>query len=356
VTLVAALGLTFSLSSPSVGFAADPGAGDGDTGFTLRDFLGRTWRNECVRFPLSGAALEDARAIKHLVGPDEVGVSYQIIPREGKSGPQPAFLADLGSFESRVYRFARRPGRPSTDLEIEQTDDSFRVVNSAIGISVSRVLKEGSGPIEKVQLPSGKWIRGSQLRSGRKSIKYHAEIAARGPVFVEIVCRAEFDTSQTWEIRFRLQAHEPVVLVEETSSVGDKSMLTLALSPGFAPDRLFHRLGADNEAGRTGTNVVRQIEPAGRGSLFALEPWLRWWGDPNKGNWFAVDHEGAQDLLAIGTRSGTLGRSRGAIPGPGSGDRDTGGRRVATASPVAWPQTPVDHPGARSGRGHHCRR
>src|SRR5688500_9624216 len=73
--------------------------------FVLRDFLGRQWRNESVRFPLSAAQLKSAQAGLALKGPDDQPVLYQIVPGEPGSPSALELLTDLDPYETRSYRF-----------------------------------------------------------------------------------------------------------------------------------------------------------------------------------------------------------------------------------------------------------
>src|SRR5690606_37310034 len=103
---------------------------------------------------------------------------------------------------------------------IEETGDTVRLWNSHTGISIRRKLNSGAGPIEGVRLKSGKWVAASRLRNAQSAYTYTVEIVSRGPVSSEIVCRLHGAGEVKWELRVRMQANEPVILVDERFAFG----------------------------------------------------------------------------------------------------------------------------------------
>ena len=214
--------------------------------FELQDFLGRTWRNESVVFAASAAQLASARAELPLIGPNQKPVLYQIV--EGSTGAPPAieFLADLDPFEKRAYHFARAGGHAAvaTDLKIEETAETIRLVNSRIGISIRKKLVEGLGPIEGIRLPSGQWIGNSRLLGAPLvPSSYSVSLVARGPVFAEIICDIRFAEARSWQLRLRIQANEPVVLVDEKFSLNRFNLVSVAPEPAIFAGRLILSVG-----------------------------------------------------------------------------------------------------------------
>src|ERR1051325_2502247 len=253
-------------------------------GFMLQDFLGRTWRNEFVEFPLSESQQKAAAAGQTLVGAEGKPVLYQVVPSGSKQPPgRIAFLADLDPFETRAYRFADSAIKPQTDLKIEETDKLIRISNNLVGISIRKKLAESDGPIEAIRLQSGTWVGGSQIIGTQKMKSYSAEVVARGPVFCEVVCRAGLGEQRAWELRFRVQANEPVVLVEEKYSLGATSAFTLNLSRDFSPDHVLYRDGV-----HLGKTATWKIVAGDKNSAFILEPWLHWASSERQGQWFAL--------------------------------------------------------------------
>ena len=299
VTIFFAISFTSSLS-------AQPSVAD-DNGFVVRDFLGRTWRNEAIRFTASTTQLASARAGLPLVGPDNKPVLYQIVPDAGGSPAAIEFLANLDAFEEKSYRFANDPGYlpASTDLNVDETEKFVRLSNNRTGISVRKKLAMGEGPIEGIRLTSGQWVGNSLLVTRKQVLSYNIEVIARGPVYAEILCDITFGNAQFWRLRLRLMANEPVILVDEEFSRDDDASFQLLLSPRFSPDRLYYRYGKGHLANREGKLATWRIPSRDNHDAlaFVLEPWLHWWESERQGTWFGLYNEQSEDLLAIATRA-----------------------------------------------------
>src|SRR4051812_9709891 len=81
-------------------FAATPGTAEPE--FRLREFLGRNWQNEAVRFPLSAAGVEHVKARHALVAQDGRVVPYQVLVHRVNGTPAIEFLTDLRPFAAAV--------------------------------------------------------------------------------------------------------------------------------------------------------------------------------------------------------------------------------------------------------------
>ncbi|MCY3020619.1 MAG: hypothetical protein NTW87_16495 [Planctomycetota bacterium] len=270
-------------------------AGGEADGFELRDYLNRTWRNECVRFRLNDAQWKHAQAGHALVAPDGRPTPYQVLPGANAGERAIEFPADLNAFETRSFRFTTDQAKPTTDLAIEETDAAVKLSNKLTGIALSKTLK-GGGPIQQIRLNSGKWVGSSSLTSDQEVTSYAVEVTARGPVFAEAVCRVGWGEQSRWELRVRLNANEPVVLVDENCAYpGKAAAFALSLSEGFAAEELLFRYGRN----AIGKNATWKIEP---GEVFFLEPWLRWWERDRQGACFGVYNRQDPDLLAVAAR------------------------------------------------------
>ena len=287
------LTLLLVICGSSVSGRASEAARDG---FVLQDFLGRTWRNEAVRFPLSPSDAQHVVAKHALMGPDNKPIAYQIVSQVGGKPSAIEFMADLDPLQKNVYKFSDKAGAPiATDLKIEETATTIRLTNSRVGIAIRKKLAAGEGPIESIRLQSGKWIGGSRLDPKEAPTAYSAKIVNNGPVLAEVLCEAQFGEGSTWRIDFRLNAGEPVVLVDENMALGAKSStFNVSLSENFQPNKVFYRH-------QNGPNAAGDITP---GTVYLLEPWLHWWGGVNKGLVFSVYNEAEPDLLSVASREG----------------------------------------------------
>lgn len=269
--------------------------------FSFQDYLNRDWKNESVHVALTpeqAARLKDNPA---LVGPGGDAVAYQVVP--GATG-QPAaieFLANVKANEKSTYKWsdAAAPASASaTDLKVAETVDSIRLTNKLTGITLRKKLEAGQGPIESIRLDSGQWVGGSRVGATLVPTGYSAKITQQGPVFCEVECRMEFGAGSSWTMTFRLDANEPVVIVNDKMELGEKEgTFSLSLSDNYNPDQLLYRLGLP-AAGKTyGENESSEIKP---GVAFVLEPWLRWWARPEQGAVFSVYRKDAPGMLSVG--------------------------------------------------------
>jgi hypothetical protein len=290
--------------APSLTVLSAQPSGPAVMGFELQDFLGRHWQNESVTFPLSSDQLKSAQARSALVGRDDKPVPYQIISSATSTTPMIEFLADIEPYETRTYRFTQAVKPAAGDIHVAETRDVIQLQNSRVGIALRKRLAKEEGPIERIRLASGKWIGNSLLKNGQNVTSYSAEVVAQGPAFAEVLCAIKFAQDQEWKLRFRIQANEPVILVDEIFALSDAASFVLLLNQSFAPTNLFYRYGMsmpgqDNAVGRLATF---NISSGGKEPLFMLEPWLHWWERQRQGTWFALYNDKDTDLLAIGAR------------------------------------------------------
>lgn len=272
-----------------------------EDGFTLRDYIGRTWRNEYVQFPLTEAQVQQVHAGHALTGPDGKAVPYQLEPG---AKPTIAFLADLNAFETRAYQFTDAPANTTTDLSIEETADAITVTNHLTGVMVPKTLKGGAGPLAGVKMLSGKWVGASALTGAPPVTDYKAVITARGPVYAEVACTLTFKKAGTWTIRYRVEANEPVVLVDESLAVTSStpSNFVLTLTRNFSAAHLFFRRCRQPDGTLPfGLLEMAALPVAKDGDpTFILEPWVHWNYRLRQGSWFGLYTDQDADMLSVG--------------------------------------------------------
>ncbi len=276
------------MTAATQAIAANP-TGD----FILREQLGSDWRNERVTFPLSSAQASMAKAGAALLGPDGKPVPSQIFQAEKDGAPHICFQADLAPYATAAFRLSENPAVAKGDLEIDESDELITITNGMFGLKIRRKLAANAGPIAGVRLHSGNWTGDSTLAAAPAIGRYEARVLARGPVFAEVACRAEFADGGRWTIRFVVEAAEPVVLVSESFDAPGGGILTLLLGDkGFRPTHMLHR---NSDVG----NAAVVSDPI---AGYHLEPWLRW-NNPRHGTWVALHSPppaASADMLAIG--------------------------------------------------------
>jgi hypothetical protein len=262
--------------------------------FTLRDFLGRQWENEVVTYPLTDAQAKLVDGGKALVGPGETAVPYQAVLLPSKARGI-AFQANVPVYGSSEYKFTFDPAATATDLKIDETADLITITNGKTGIRLRKALANGVGPLAGVRLTSGTWAGDSALQSDGVA-DYTATVTARGPVFAEVLCSATLANNARWTLRVRVEAKEPVVLVDETSDVDGKALFSVNLSKGFTPDTLLFRYGKQVPEGGLNKNETWKLAP---GEVFVMQPWLAWAERVRQGSCFSLYRENGDDLLTM---------------------------------------------------------
>lgn len=283
-------------------------AGAANAAFALREPIGRHWRHESVRFPLTAGQLRDAQAGRALIGPDGQSVAYQVVPAKAADPAAIEFLVDLPPYATQSYAFGDKQAATATDLDVSETREVIRLVNGLTGIEIRKSLKDGQGPIARIRLQSGKWMGESLLTTELKIKDYNASVIARGPIFAEAVCRAVFDDESSWEMRIRINAGEPVLLIDEKSAVHNSgTVFRMDLRRDFAPTHSFHR-----HTWQDGFNSF--LSPLTTGTVYLLEPWQEWHDGHNQGACVSLcritDVDGKEtpepDLLSIAAREASV--------------------------------------------------
>lgn len=266
----------------------------------LTERLGHNWRRETVVLALSPAQEREVQAGRALYGPDGKALPYQLLAGATTHRARVAFQTDLLPYETRVFRFGAEPAVTAGDLTVEETPETITLAGSQTGCRIARTLANGQGPLHAVRLSSGAWAGGSRLLTDQPVTAYAATVTARGPVFAEVVCRAMIGNAATWELRLRLYAQEPVILVDETAAVdGPAVTFRLELQRDFHPDTLLYRSGRADPGIAYGQNLTWKLEA---GEAYWLQAWLRWQQRQRQGNYCALFREDGPDLLAVAAR------------------------------------------------------
>jgi len=272
---------------------------DAPAAFVIRDWLGRDWRNERVRFQLGssnaghigrGHAVRDARG--GLVPFELVGDSIEL-------------LVDVPAFAEQRFELRADGGRAQTDLRVRETPDLLMLSNAAGAVALRRRLTADQAPIAGIDRGDGVWVGASRLPASKDAVaSYQATLERRGPVAATVVCRTSFASGTSWEMRVTLQASDPAVLVEEVWSQWDHPQMVLDFTAQFAPTHLYYRNGADAGKATVGTVAFEPLSEDPGGKVFELEPWLHWWLSPRRGNWVAAYSDQRPKALVVGALRG----------------------------------------------------
>ena len=249
--------------------------------FVLHEYLGKDWSNEVVVLQLDTNAVARQDAHERLLGPGDAAMPFQIVLATNGARSL-AFQTDLPAFTERTYRLESGGSiAPMTDLRLEEEPTCIRITNTLVGIEIPTA--QGAftnGPFLRMKLRSGTWIGASRLHCKTAIESYAARIVASGPVYAEVECLYRFAGGKLWQVNFRVEAHEPVVLVSETCNLADGSTWSVLVSPGFSPNHCLSSVafGAKDAA------KYRLDELVYNGSApLALAPWPVWWNPSSVG-------------------------------------------------------------------------
>ena len=197
--------------------------------FTLQDHLRREWRNELVFFSVPDNVYGQRDAV--LMGPEGKARPHQWVPSEvAASGKKSvAFFASIPELGTSTYRLVRGKPSQTTDLKVQQKKDTVSLENAKVGITLGGPRMVESGPIASVRLPGRQAVLGGQLVVPELADNVKLSVIASGPVFAEALVRYEFPDDQFWQLRFRLPAGEPVILVDDEFSLSDMARYVLRL-------------------------------------------------------------------------------------------------------------------------------
>ncbi len=289
--------------------------------FVLREYLGKSWSNEVVVLPVDSADVTGQGSAVRLLGPDGISVPFQSVA-ETNGTRAIAFQTDLQAFTEKIYRLERGADRnpPATDLRLEQEPSCIRIANSLVGIEIPNA--QGAytnGPFLRMRLRSGTWIGAGKLLGKAVIEDYAAKVVASGPVFAEVECVYRFAGGKHWQVNFRVEAHEPVVLVSETCDLPVGSTWNVLVNPGFAPT---HSLSSVSFGAKEAAKYrLDKLNYNGAAPLL-VAPWPVWWNPSSVGfvGLFKVPEgsavvRGGEAVVALPRSDGTL---AGAKPEPGS--------------------------------------
>ncbi|MCL1856646.1 MAG: hypothetical protein FWF84_03255 [Kiritimatiellaeota bacterium] len=273
--------------------------------FTLTEYLGAAWSNECVTFAVDAATAKRLGNGAVCVDGEGVEAPWQL----SADGKGVRFIAALAPFGQSVYSFVS--GKPSvkTALAASETKEYVEIANALTGVRISTSLNDGQGPIAAWRLSDGSWAGGSTFTAERKVESYRAFFVEKGAVLVKVEAVATFEGGGEWKLTAELQEGEPSFKIRETfDCVPSAGAFALRFEKGFDPAWILYRSGGafDLRDGRTSlgelTTLPLSYTPERDASLkFLLQPWVWWQGSMARGNFFTLmnlDKNAAVTMMA----------------------------------------------------------
>ncbi|MDP6112912.1 MAG: hypothetical protein QGG53_13690 [Planctomycetota bacterium] len=246
----------------------------------LQEHLNHAWTNELVFFKTNDA-VEKLHPEKLTLW-DSRGNELPFQLDWTTAITRIALLTDLPPLSRKEFRLVRKMPRlkQASQIKLEQKQNLIRLFNASTGVEIPTSQgKINQGPVTAFRLKSGRWMGGSRLNLGRKIVSYEAKVVASGPLFGEVECLYRFEGDREWRIRFRVISDEPVVVINETFDLADKSRWELLVSPGFKPSHAFFRAATPNapQKGSMNQNSVFKIRYGKDPTPLTLCSWIPWW-------------------------------------------------------------------------------
>ncbi len=255
--------------------------------FEFEDFIGREWSNEYVEYDMGTNRLGVIKD-KRLVDEDGNETLYQLNFEEGTL----SFLVNVPEFGSVTYKFAddEKPLN-TTDLCIVQSEDFIEITNSKGGIRLARQLVGNEAPLRAWRLASGNWAGQVRFDEVPDIADYRVTIVERGPVRARVVCEVLFTNGDTWRQTFDVQAFESAVKINEVFDCTKRRVYNIDFTADFQVAYACFRAASVNPVDGVKYNYGQYIlqKLAGMtGSVFTLEPWLRWGGSATVNTSFSL--------------------------------------------------------------------
>ncbi len=184
----------------------------------LKDYLGHTWSNELISYPLD-ADLQKATALRVT---DDTGAA---LPCQVVNGWL-YLLVDLKADTERI--FTVQPGQPAPAERQVRVNEDGGLLTFDTGVMAVRLTAgtqdfptpaacgQVPGPLRGVRIADGAWIGKSWLGAPLKVIAYQTIVKARGPLFAEATVTYTFEGNKHYAFTLRAIAGQPTAIVDET--------------------------------------------------------------------------------------------------------------------------------------------
>ncbi|HOS44023.1 MAG TPA: hypothetical protein PK794_10060, partial [Armatimonadota bacterium] len=187
----------------------------------VQEYLGRTWTDELISFPLDPAL----RRARSLAVTDAAGapVPYQ------RAGHRIYFLVTLPADGELVYTI--RPGRATPAERRVRVTDAGGMLTLDSGVMALRLPDGGAryrpsadpatvpGPLQGVRLGAGGWIGTSWLQAPMPVTGYAATLTAAGPLFADAAVEYAFAGGKRYRFSVRVIAGQPTAIIDEQMDV-----------------------------------------------------------------------------------------------------------------------------------------
>lgn len=206
----------------------------------LTERVGREWSDELVHWELEFVRGEYPTRRVRLVSADGTGQAVQLT--DLKTYPDGSLrsasvwtVVTLAPHQNREWRLIPGTSGAKTDLTVRQKDGRLEVTTSETGarFNLGEATFDEPVPAEEVppylaaiRLRSGRWGGQGWFETPHRCRSYRVWVEERGPVFVRVGFRYEFDGYRgegrdAYEGSVRIAARQELIGIEEEFSLGD---------------------------------------------------------------------------------------------------------------------------------------
>jgi len=201
----------------------------------IREYLGRTWEDELVSYPLP-ASLAGSSGVRVS---DEDGV---VLPSQVHDG-RVYILLTLPAGTEKILTFsAGEPALPPVQASAVENDGFVTLDSGLMALRLpagdARQAMAGPadrvrGPVQGVKIAGGEWIGSSRIQAPVNVTGMQTRVAAKGPLFAEASVSYFFENGREYTLTARVTAGRRVAVIYEEMDLNPANRYVI---PSYADD------------------------------------------------------------------------------------------------------------------------
>ena len=196
----------------------------------LKDYLGHTWTDELISYPLDAGLL----AAHGFTVTDEAGAKIPCQAAAGRIYLLVTLPADAEkTFTVTAEHSTSAVGKPVSvkrerkNLVLDSGTMAMRLPAGTVQYPRPVEAKSVPGPLQGVRASSGGWVGGSWLDAPLKVTGYTTTVSATGPVFADAAVEYSFEGGKHYRFSARVIAGQPTAIIDETMDLNPGGHYTL---------------------------------------------------------------------------------------------------------------------------------
>ncbi|MHB9023404.1 MAG: hypothetical protein ACYC7E_04405 [Armatimonadota bacterium] len=256
--------------------------------FTLTEYLGESWSQELVSFPVEvPAALNPQRlAVREAAGAVRPA---QFLPDAANSrSGRLYFLVDLPAKGKQSWQLIEdRTNWKTTDYNSTSRQDYVEFGNDRIAVRCPTGEHQWPGGIAAAQIPAPMlavrlsnrvWAGAGKLNSPLKVTAFKSEFISRGFAFTRYRMTYTFEGNLTYTAEIQAIAGQEVILVSERSNLNEKVQFLEGIRPADAPQGNFTMNSFGKRLYEQGSYWTLSLEEGLAPDRIAWQPLHNVWG------------------------------------------------------------------------------